>query len=146
MNLQTVPIPAVAALMLGALALSLVSMKIQKVAYDVADALALDKESGISKRNLDGFVKRIVPVWSKVSAWISVLLSGVILVYVWMRFGWPWALGYIAVDHLLKSLKLPFLPTLEQIHSILQSEAQHKTPDKVEFMKRVQQSGAGVGD
>lgn len=143
MNIWTVPFPAVVAVMLGALCLSLVSMKIQKVAYDVADAMAGDQEAGISNRNLEGFVKRIVPGWSRALAWAGGCLSVSLLVYTGMRFGWLWALGYVAVDHLLKSLGLPFLPTLAQTHAILQGQAREKTPDKVKYMKRAEESGAG---
>lgn len=122
--------------MLCAVSLSLVSMRIQKSAYDLADKMATDKDSGISNRNLEGFVKRIVPNWSRGLAWMGGLASVTLLVYVGIRYGWPWALGYIVIDHLIKNINLPFWPGRTATDKILLKQAQKSAPDKVPNMER----------
>lgn len=136
MSIWTIPVPVVAALMLGAFYLSLVGMRIQKIAYDVADGMAEEKDSGISNRNLESFVKRIVPKWSRVSSWLGGIVSVLLLFYVGFRFGWPWAVGYIVADHLLKNLNLPIFPGQAKAQQMLLEQAQERAPEKVPAMKR----------
>lgn len=125
-----------ATLMLGAFCLSVLSMTIQKTAYDIADGMAEEKDSGISNRNLESFVKRIVPQWSRISAWVGGIASILLVVYVGARFGWPWALGYIVVDHLLKSLGFPNFLGRGKTYQILLAQAREKAPEKVPGMER----------
>lgn len=141
MTFWTIPFPIIAVIMLVGLYLSLVGMKIQQAAYSLADGMAADKTSGISNRNLESFVKRIVPGWSRAAAWLGGLSSVCLLVYVGFRFGWPWALGYIVADHLLKNLKIPIFPGQARIQSVLLGQAEQKAPDKVPGIKRFYAAG-----
>ena len=144
MTIWTVPLPAVLVLMLVFLYLGLLGMKIQKVAYDVADRLVAKEGTGVSKRNVESFCSRIVPFWSRAAGWTASRAALLLLFYVGFRFGWPWAVGYAVTDHLLKSVGFPILPTVAQAHNILLAEARKKAPETVSSMEALQ--GETQGD
>jgi preprotein translocase subunit SecF len=128
MDIWTIPLPAILATALIVLAFGLTGRKIQKVAYDLADQLLLVEGSGVSKRNLESFSTRIVPLWAKASSWIASFAALGILIYVGVRFGWLWAVGYALADHALKTVGIPSLPTLKQTQRILHSRAEKTAP------------------
>jgi hypothetical protein len=51
-----------------------------------------------------------------------------LLIYVGMRFGWLWAIGYAAGDHLLKTFGFPILPSVRQGYSLIQNHASKRSP------------------
>ena len=121
--------------------LGLAGRKVQSVAYDVADQLVLKDGSGVSKRNLESFTARIVPGWSKVLGWGASFASLGVLVYVGLRFGWPWAVGYAVIDHLLKTVGIPTLPTTAQIQRVLLSKARNTAPKIAPHIAEILESG-----
>jgi hypothetical protein len=137
MNLWTIPLPAIVALALVVLSFGLAGRKIQSVAYDLADQLVLIDGSGVSKRNLESFSSRIVPSWAKLLGWVASFAALGLLVYLGMRFGWPWAVGYAVADHGLKTMGIPSLPTVKQIHKILQARAEKTVPKIAPHMAEV---------
>ena len=128
MNVWTIPLPLIVALAVLILLLGLVGRKVQKVAYDLADELLLVDGSGVSKRNLESFSTKIVPTWAKVSNWAASFAALGLLVYVGMRFGWLWALGYAVADHVLKIAGIPTLPTVKQAQKTLHKRAELTAP------------------
>jgi hypothetical protein len=141
MNFWTVPIAAVIATATAILFLGLAGRKVQSVAYDIADRLMLKDGSGVSKRNLESFTARIVPGWSKALGWGASFASLGVLVYVGIRFGWLWAIGYAVTDHLLKTVGVPTLPTTAQIHRVLLSKARKTAPKIAPYMKDLLETG-----
>lgn len=141
MDIWTIPSPFVFALMVGVLYLGLLSMKVQRIAFDLTEELSGREGSGVSKRNAAGFCSRLTPTWIKVSGWLSSLSAFLILVYVGLRFGWLWALGYAFLDHLIKHLEPPILPSAEQSYAMLEKQAQKTMPDRVSQMKALRVEG-----
>ena len=137
MDIWTIPSPVVFALMIGVLYLGLLSMKVQKLAFDLTEELSALDGSGVSKRNAGGFLSRLTPTWIKVCGWLSSLSALAILIYVWLRFGWLWALAYAACDHLIKHLEPPILPTAEQSYGMLEKQAQKSMPERVCQLKKL---------
>lgn len=128
MDIWTIPGPALLAVAVIALSVGLAGRKVQKVAYDLADQLMLVEGSGVSKRNLESFSTRIVPTWAKAFSWLGSFAALGLLVYIGMRFGWLWAVGYALADHAIKTVGVPSLPTVGQTHKILHSKAQKTAP------------------
>ena len=137
MQLWTIPLPAVVATAVTILFLGLAGRKVQSVAYDISDELMLKEGSGVSKRNLESFTSRIVPGWAKFLGWGASFASLGVLVYVGMRFGWLWAIGYAVVDHLLKTVGLPTLPTTSQTQRVLLSKARKTAPKIAPYMAEI---------
>lgn len=129
MTLWNIPTPAVFAVMAVVLYVGLFSMKIQKIAFNLASQFATKKGSGVSARSMNSFCNRVTPVWVRALGWLSSLGAFLILIYLWLRFGWPWALAYAAGDHLLKTFGFPILPTVKQGYSILERHAPKGAPD-----------------
>lgn len=137
MHLWTIPLPAVVATAVAILFLGLAGRKVQSVAYDISDQLLLKEGSGVSKRNLESFTSRIVPGWAKFLGWAASFASLGVLVYVGMRFGWLWAVGYAVADHLLKTVGLPTLPTRAQTEKVLLSKAKETAPKIAPYMAEI---------
>lgn len=135
MDIWTIPSPFVFTLMLGVLYLGLLSMKVQRIAFDLTEELSGVEGSGVSKRNAAGFCSRLTPTWIKVSGWLSSLSALLILVYVGFRFGWPWALAYAVLDHLIKHLEPPILPSADQSFAMLEKQAQKTMPERLPRIK-----------
>jgi len=141
MNFWNVPIAAVIATATAILVLGLAGRKVQSVAYDLADLLMLTDGSGVSKRNLESFTARIVPGWAKGLGWGASFASLGVLVYVGLRFGWPWAIGYAVTDHLLKTVGIPTLPTTAQIQRVLLAKARKTAPKIAPHIAEILESG-----
>jgi hypothetical protein len=128
MDIWTVPSPAVFALMATVLYLGIVSMKVQKVAFNVADDLVAKPDSGVSNRNVGGFTSRITPAWAKVLGWGTSFGGLLMMIYIALRFEWYWAAAYIVGDHLLKNLEPPVVPTVSQCYSLIENQAKKNLP------------------
>lgn len=128
MNIWTVPTPAVFGLMALVLYFGLFSMKIQKIAYNLGTQFATQSGSGVSKPSLNSFCTLVTPTWVRAAGWVSTFLALLMLIYVGMRFGWLWAVAYVAGDHMLKTFGFPILPTVRQGYSLIQNQASKKAP------------------
>jgi hypothetical protein len=128
MDIWTIPSPIVFTLMIALLYSSLTSMRIKRVAYNVAEHLANTSGSGLSKGSMGGFCTRSTPSWVRVIGWGASFAAIAMLIYVGMRFGWPWAIGYAVSDHILKSLDIPILPTVDQAYTMVESQVAKNAP------------------
>jgi hypothetical protein len=128
MNIWTVPTPFVFGLMALVLYFGLLSMKIQTIAYNLGTQFATKRGSGVSKPSLNSFCTLVTPTWVRVVGWVSTLMALLLLIYVGMRYGWFWAIGYAAADHLLKTFGFPILPSVRQGYSLIQNHASKSSP------------------
>lgn len=128
MTIWTVPIYFVVGTMLGLLYLNLICMRISRVAYNVCTYLADKSGSGVGKHSLSGYITRSTPKWARFGGWTASFASLAMLFYVGLRFGWLWALGLAVVDHCLKSIELPIVPTVSQAYSIVEKQVEKETP------------------
>lgn len=65
-----------------------------------------------------------------------------VLVYVGLRFGWLWAVGYAVADHLIKTVGPPALLTTKQVHRLLLARAEKTAPKIAPHMAEVFTDGA----
>lgn len=131
MTIWTIPIAGTIAVILAFLALGLVSRKVQRVAYNIAEYLANKEGSGVPKGSVGGFCSRITPKWAKAMVWVSSFAALALMVYVGMRFGWPWAFGYVVGDHLLKSVEIPVFPSIDKSFDMIKKQAEKSAPTRV---------------
>ena len=130
MDLWTVPIPAVATVIVLVYFMSAASARVSELVFDLAEGLAKKKE--ISSANVGVVRRQLTPGWVNGLGWGSTLASLLVFVYVGMRFGWLWAIGYAILAHLLESLALPLPPTPAQTRAIVRKQARLTAPKLVE--------------
>ena len=128
MTIWTIPIPAVVGAMLTLLYLNLTCMRVSRVAYNICSHLAETEGSGVGKHSLSGYISRSTPKWATYGGWLASLASLAVLIYVGMRFGWLWAVGYAVGDHILKSLELPIVPTVSQAYAMVEKQVETEVP------------------
>ena len=111
--------------------LGLVSRRAQRVAFNISEYLVEKKGTGVSSSSVGGVFKRITPSWVRICVWLTSFSSLGMLIYIGMRYGWPWALGYALGDHLLKSVEIPIFPSVDRSYGLIEQQAQKNAPKLV---------------
>lgn len=118
MDIWNVSIPILIALMVIVQYLGMIGRKIQRMGWNLAEHLVEKKGTGVSKSSMGMLRSRITPRWAAVLGWGASFASLGLLIYVAIRFGWMWAIAYVAGDHILKVLDVPILPSLKSCYSL----------------------------
>ena len=147
MNIWTVPTPVVFGLMALVLYVGLFGMKIQKIAYNLGTQFATQSGSGVSKPSLNSFCTLVTPTWVRAAGWVSTFLALLMLIYVGMRFGWLWAVAYVAGDHYVEDVRISHPANrssrlLAHPESSLQEGPGHGRPD-IGISRRLCPRGSG---
>lgn len=135
MTIWTIPTPAVLTVIVGLLYLGLLSRRVQTVAYNIATHLGEKEGTGVSSSSVGGWSGRLSPPWTAYLLWGTTLAALILLFYVGFRYGIWWALAYGGLDHLLKSLNIPILPTLSQSYAMVKAQAQKQAPELVKHIE-----------
>ncbi len=134
MDIWSLPIAAVVVVLLLVSLMRVASVRVSDLTYELAEKLSEKKVIGSSNR---GLVRRqLTPGWVNGVGWSATFLNLLLFVYVGMRFGWLWAVGYAVASHLFESLPLPLPPTSRQTRAIVLAQAEKNAPkllEKLEF-------------
>ena len=115
--------PMVATVIIVVLYSGMVGRRIQRMGWNLAEHLVTKKGTGVSKSSMGMLRSKLTPRWAVVLGWSASFASLGILIYIAMRFGWPWAVGYAVGDHLIKVLDPPILPNLKSCYSLILGES-----------------------
>lgn len=133
MDIWSVPTPAVITALILVYLMRLASTRISNLTYDFAEDLSERKE--ISSSNIGLVRRQLTPSWVNPVGWTGTLGNLALFVYLGLRFGWLWAIGYAVLSHLLESYPPPFPPTSGQARAMVLTQARKNAPHLVKKLE-----------
>ena len=77
----------------------------------------------------------MTPGWVNPLGWSTIVIAFALMIYLGIRFGWPWAVGLAVLDFILKSFDIPMLPTVDQTYGLVLKKARGAAPRLAEQLE-----------
>lgn len=135
MDIWSLPAEAVAGLVGVVCYLGMAATRVRTVVHNLVEYLVEKEGSGVSSASRGQARGSLTPGWVNPVGWSATCIAFALMIYLGVRFGWPWAVGLAVVDYVLKSFEFPMLPTIDQTYGLVVKKARTAAPRLAEQLE-----------